>query len=436
MAGIARVIDERFPALRSRDYLHLFVNGFFTTGARWTQVLGQGWLVHDLTDSATAVGAVTFASFIPFVVVGPIAGAMADRIDRLKLLVGATVAGVIVSALLTAVTLSGSVQAWHILVLAWFSGAALATSVPPRQALIANSVPEEQLLNAVAVSGIAQHGSRVVGPLFGAALLATLGAGSVFALSTGLLLVGLIELSRVGIRADHATTPAGRNPVAFALRSVGTDLRRALSYVVHDGRVATVIGLVGFHCGLTMAFDSMMPSLATRVGGGRDLYSSIIVGLGLGAIVGTLTVSLLRSPAAEARALTVSAVGSGLAIMSLGLAPASGAVIAAAVFAGATQATYMALSATLIQRVVPDTLRARVMSLYILIAAGHMAIVNLGFGRAADFYDVRSLLIVPGVVWILLFLGASVLLPQLRSLVRRGEFLPRAAVLPLPAGGD
>ncbi len=436
MAALGSLMENRFPALRSRDYLHLFVNGFFTTGARWTQVLGQGWLVHELTDSATAVGAVTFASFIPFVIVGPVAGAIADRIDRLKLLVWATVAGVVVAVALTAVTLSGSVQTWHILVLAWLSGAALATSVPARQALIANSVPEEHLLNAVAMSGIAQHGSRVVGPLFGAALLATLGAGAVFALSAVLLLVGLVELTRVRIRTDTRAPADGRNAVLVALQAVGADLRQALSYVTGDTRVATVIGLVGFHCGLTMAFDSMMPSLATRVGGERELYSAIIVGLGFGAIGGTLTVSLLRSPAAEARVLSLSAVGSGLAIILLGLAPVSSAVVAAAVFAGATQASYMALSATLIQRVVPDAFRGRVMSLYILIAAGHMAIVNLGFGRAADLYDVRGLLVVPGLVWIGLFLGASMLLPQLRSLVRKGEFLPRATAVPLPAGGD
>ena len=82
MAARGSLLENRFPALRSRDYLHLFVNGFFTTGARWTQVLGQGWLVHELTDSATAVGAVPFASFIPFFVGGPLAGALAALLDR------------------------------------------------------------------------------------------------------------------------------------------------------------------------------------------------------------------------------------------------------------------------------------------------------------------------------------------------------------------
>lgn len=84
----------RFPAMASSDFRRLFVNGFYTTGSRWAQVLARGWLVHELTDgSSGAVGWVTFASFIPFVIVGPFAGAIADRFDRRKLLIGATLFG-------------------------------------------------------------------------------------------------------------------------------------------------------------------------------------------------------------------------------------------------------------------------------------------------------------------------------------------------------
>ena len=175
---------ERFPAMQSWDFRRLFVNGFFTTGSRWTQVLARGWLVHELSDGSTnAVGWVTFASFIPFVVVGPFAGAIADRFDRRRLLIAGTIFGLIGAIALAIITIADVVQVWHVITLAFATGAAQAATVPTRQALIANVVPSEHLLNAVALGGISRHGSRVVGPLFGAALLSTLGAGSVFVFS-------------------------------------------------------------------------------------------------------------------------------------------------------------------------------------------------------------------------------------------------------------
>ncbi len=440
MATASRIIDQRFPALRSADYRLLFVNGFFSTGARWTQVLGWSWLIHELTGSTTAVGVVTFASFVPFIFIGPVAGALADRIDRRGLLIWATLVGVAAAAALAAVTLSGVVQAWHVIVLALVSGCAQASSVPARQALIANTVPQEHLLNAVALSGVTQQGSRIVGPLFGAALLATLGAGAVFMLATVLLGVGWLLLLRIRVApAPGAAIERGGATLRHAVGSVGGDLRDAARYVVRDRRVGTVIVIVGFHCGLTMAFDSMMPALATHVGGGSVTFGAIIVGLGAGAIVGTLAISLLRSPAAEARAMILSSLGSGLAIASLGLAQGLVTVVAAAVFAGMSQGAYMALAAALLQRVVPDAYRGRVMALYILVAAGSMAFVNLGFGRAADSIDVRLLLVIPGIAWIEVFLIATATLPQMRSLVMRGQFLPVAEREPAPvaaAGGS
>ncbi|MGI9616769.1 MAG: MFS transporter, partial [Acidimicrobiales bacterium] len=172
----ANTWSDRFPAMASWDFRRLFVNSFLTTGSRWAQVLARGWLVHDLSGgSTTAVGLVTFASFIPFVVVGPFAGAVADRFDRRRLLIGATLFGVVGAVLLTLITVAGVAEVWHIGVLAFATGAAQASTVPTRQALIANVVKPEHLLNAVALAGISQHGSRVVGPLFGAAFLSTLG---------------------------------------------------------------------------------------------------------------------------------------------------------------------------------------------------------------------------------------------------------------------
>ena len=120
MTSATASAGPRFPAMASWDFRRLFANGFFTTGSRWAQVLARGWLVHDLSDGSTAaVGWVTFASFIPFVIVGPIAGAVADRFDRRKLLIFGTIFGIFGASLLATITILDVVQVWHVGVLAF-----------------------------------------------------------------------------------------------------------------------------------------------------------------------------------------------------------------------------------------------------------------------------------------------------------------------------
>jgi MFS family permease len=425
---------ERFPAMAYRDFRRLFANGFFSTGSRWAQVLARGWLVHDLSGGSTAaVGWVTFASFIPFVVVGPLAGAIADRFDRRRLLIVATMFGVFGAVVLAAITISGVVEVWHVGVLAFATGSAQAATVPTRQALIANVVPAEHLLNAVALGGISQHGSRVVGPLFGAAFLSTLGTGSVFALSAVLLTFAVIEAVRLQYRSEvDASSPSVEEGLAPVIKRLGSDLVEAGGYVRADRRLLTVIGLVGAHCSLTMAFDSMMPALAEKVGGASTLYSAILIGLGAGAITGTLTVSQLRSERSRGAVFAFVGLGSGLAMIVLGTASTPVAVVLGAALAGLTQASYMTMSAALIQQIVTDEFRGRVMSLYIMIAAGHMAILNLGFGRVAENIDVRVLLVVPGIVWAAVFATSMLGLVEVRTLIRHGRFesMAKAGLMP------
>lgn len=111
----------------------------------------------------------------------------------------------------------------------------------------------------------------------------------------------------------------------------------------------------------------------------------------------------------------------------LGLATNAVMVMLGALLAGSTQASYMAMSAAFIQEVVTDDFRGRVMSLYLMIAAGHMAILNLGFGRLAEVVDVRLLLVGPGLIWVILFLMSTVGMAEVRSMVRRGRFVTPVA---------
>ena len=180
--------------------------------------------------------------------------------------------------------------------------------------------------------------------------------------------------------------------------------------------------MVGVHCSLTMAFDAMLPALSDKVGGSEGLYGSILIALGGGALIGTLGVSQIHKASTRAASFVATGIASGLSIVLLGVATSRNLVLPAAVLAGLSQAGYMALSATLVQGVVADKFRGRVMSFYIMIAAGHMALLNLGFGQIAEVVDVRVLLVVPGLAWVVLFLGFALTLPEARSVSFKGHF--------------
>ena len=415
-------IAEHQPSLLYPDFRRVFWNAFFASASFWTMLLARGWLVYELTGQAAWVGAVTFAGMIQMTILGPIGGALADRADRRLMAISADAVGIFAAIALAAITLAGLVEAWHVLVFAIIGGLGRAIGTPAEQAIIPNVVPKEHLLNAVALSGITRHGSRIAGPLIGGALLTQLGAGSVFVLSGVFLALALYQLLRLEYRS--APRPIGAES-AFAVGAVFHDMREGISYVERDPRVLVMLVLVGFHCGATMAFDSMMPTLATVVGGAEVTFSGIIVGIGAGSIIGTLIVSMLPSDAAMGRMFFIIGVGSGLAMLVIGFATTPYIAITGGVLAGATQASYMAMAATMVQRITPDAFRGRVMSLYIVLAAGHMAFVNFGFGWLADGIGVRLLLIVPGIMWIVGFIAASMLLPEVRSLVRTGNFRER-----------
>jgi MFS family permease len=413
-------ILRRLPALQSRDYRRLFISFFFASASRWALVLGQSWLVFDLSDSSFAVGAVFFAGSSQFVIVGPFAGAIADRIDRRRLAIGALVLSLLSSITLAAITLAGVVEVWHVVALAVVQGWAQAAAMPAQRALLANLVPREHLMNAVALGGITVHGSRIAGPLLGGVLLATVGPGSVFLLSAAVLSVALALLIRIEHRSEPADRPAG-------VKGIVTDVGQGFGHVWNDQRLRLVIGLIIFHCSFTMAFNALLPRLATDLGGGSLTFSAIVMGVGAGAIIGTLAISMVRDQALQGVVLASVGVGSGLAMMIMGMANSPTLVVVGAVLAGATQATYMAISQMLVQDIVPDALRGRVMAIYTMMAAGHMAMVNLGFGALADRVGVRPLMVIPALLWVGIFLVAAFMLSDLRHVLRRGEFRLRSA---------
>ena len=405
-----------FPAMRNADYRWLWASSAIAAASLWAMLMARGWLVFELSDSGLAVGAVTFAAMAPWAL-APIGGAFADRFDRGRIVIWGRVALMGLALALAALAFADVIAVWHIILMAAGSGVVRIFEIPAEQALIPNTVDEETLLNAITLASLARHGSRFVGPLLGAPLIVGVGPGWLFVMGAVLYGVAALVFLRVQIRSSGGLAEAGGGVAA-----AGRGIQEAVRYVGQHSPVMLIFALTMFHCMLTMSFDSMLPIFATdALGRGSGMFGSLLAGVGAGALVGTLALSFVRNGSARGAIFFGMGLLSAVSMIWLGVATDPVTAVVAAVLVGGAQASFMALSSTFIQSVVPDAIRGRVMSLYVLLAAGTMAVMIFGNGALADVISVRILFIASPSVFIVLLLAWSLSRTDLRAVYRTGK---------------
>jgi MFS family permease len=154
-----------FSSLRHEQYRRLWLAAMLASVANWTMLTGRGWVAFHLHHHSSTVGLVVFAAMLPYLFVTPFAGVLADRFDRRKLLVAALGANLAASLALALFVLAGGRDEWVLVLLSFLGGATRSLEIPARQSMVPALVPERDLLNAVALGGLADHGSRLLGPL-------------------------------------------------------------------------------------------------------------------------------------------------------------------------------------------------------------------------------------------------------------------------------
>ena len=406
------------------DYRTLWFSSAVAAASLWAMLMARGWLVFELSGSGLAVGAVTFAAMAPWAL-APIGGAFADRFDRARLVLWGRVALMGLAFALAALAFTDVIAIWHLIVIAAASGVVRIFEIPAEQALIPNVVDRDSLLNAITLASLARHGSRFIGPLVGAPLIAGVGPGWLFVLGAVFYAISALVFIRFRVRSS-----GGLAGTEGGFRAAGRGIREAVRYVGQHRPLMLVFALTMFHCMLVMSFDSLLPIFATdALGRGSGAFGALLAGVGAGALVGTLILSFVHNGAARGATFLGTGVLSGAAMLWLAVASGPVTAVAAAVVVGAAQAVFMALSATFIQEVVSDALRGRVMSLYVLLAAGTMATMIFGNGALADVINVRILLIASPATFIALVLAWSLSQADLRAVYRTGR-LPAMATAP------
>ena len=416
----AQSFAERFlPSLQFRDYRNLWMSSLSASAAAWALIVARAWLVYDLTSGSSAwVGLTTFAAMIPLFLVPPVAGFLADKFQRRRLLGYVYALQFAHNLLLAALVIAGVIEPWHLVVLAFFNGGVRAAQMPITQALLPNLVPKTHILNAIALNSATIHGSRLLGAGIVAGLLAAEAPGPAFAICSAFYAAAWLSSSRIQ-SVSTGQMASGES----GLRNFTAGLR----YVVGHPFVRPLVIVVFFHCSLTMSFESMLPVLSDEQLGADGGFSYLMMAVGGGSLVGVMGLSGLKNAALRGRWLLVAGVVSGISPLGLAFSTNLAPALTGAVCMGASQAAFMALTASFLQEIIPDAIRGRAMSVYLLSLGGVMAVFNLINGFLADDVGAPVLLTIAALAFL------AILAVSLGHFPLRRLFTQGAVAVPAPA---
>ena len=462
IAGIPRRIAgiPHLAALRHRDYRFTWFANMCSGAAMWTFIVAVSWLILGESDRSADVGIVTFASMLPFLVVSPVAGMVADRFDRQTVARFTFLANLLITAAVAALALTGVLTLWHLAPLTFISGSMRSAQEPAIASLIPNQVPREDLLNAITLNAATRHGARFFGLLVALPLMEmeSVGAPGALVLSAVFQAAGLAFMTMARTRSRGEASPR-----SGWVRSMWD----GLAYIYTSRMISIFILLVAFHCALVMSYDSILPVFSRDQLGAEkgSTLSAIVMGFGIGSLVAVALMAGVRDDRKKGQWLLWTGVISGVAPILLAVTPAvfaeytalgravapgvdagCGAVfgavrsfpvldgfgelcqqsppiilaVAVSAVMGGAQSAFMALTNTYVQTIAPDRLRGRISSLYILHAGGIMAFANLGYGFIADAFSAPPILMATAAAFLLFLFSANVSLPDLRRVYRTG----------------
>lgn len=398
-------------ALKHRNYQLYFSGQLISLIGTWMQSVAQSWLVYRLTGSTVALGLVGFASQIPVFLFAPVGGAVADRYNRHRILIATQTLSMLLAFLLSALTLTGIIQEWHIFVLASLLGLVNAFDIPARQVFLVDLVGREDLINAIALNSSMVNGARIVGPAVAGVLVGLVGEGWCFlanAVSYIAVIAGLLL-----IRLTPKVIPE-RSGSGFA------DIVEGFQFVAKTGPIRALLLLLGVVSLMGMPYAVLMPVFSDQILHGGASGLGILTGAsGCGAIIGALSLAGRRGIRGLGRWVALATAGFGIGIILFSQSTIFWLSVALLIPAGCAMMVQMAASNTLIQSMVPDALRGRVMSVYSMMFMGMAPFGALLSGALANHIGAPMTVALGGAVCILGAIGFALRMPSLREEARR-----------------
>lgn len=365
-----------FKALRHRNLRLFFAGQGISLVGTWMQQVAMSWLVYRLTDSALLLGVISFCTQFPAFLMAPFAGALADRWSRYRMVVAAQTLAMLQATLLAVLVIGGSVEVWHLIVLAVWMGLINGLDVPARQALLVKLVGGvEDLPNAIALNSSMFNGARLVGPAVGGVLIGLVGEGPVFVINAVSYVAVLAALAALRV-PDDAGESAG---------SVLRHIRDGFAYAYRFEPIRDLLIVLAFVSLVGIPYVVLFPVFARDVLGGDASTLGLLTSCaGLGALVGALTLASRSTVRGLGRVVAYSTLAFGASLVGFAL---STDLLLSCVLIVITGFAIMLTTAsinTVLQTLVQEELRGRIMSLYTMAFVGMTPIGGLVGGAIAS----------------------------------------------------
>jgi MFS family permease len=367
----------RFAAFQHRNFTLLWSGLIVSNVGTWMQNVAQGWLMLQLTNSPLWLGLLGLSFALPMIFLPLVGGVVADHVDRIRLLYVTQTGQLLVALALAVLSWTGQINVWHILAASFLTSSLLAFDNPARQALIPDLVPQEHLMNAISLNSASYNGAALFGPALAGALLAPLGAGTLFFINAVSYLAVIIALTGVRNVRRHSGVEE-RAPLGKAIMS-------GLSYAWRVRFILALLGLSALAAVFGRSYQNLLPVFA------RDIWKSGEVGYGIllsaaggGALIGAFWMASFRHLKRQGAVMISSGLVFSLCLVLFAISPSLllGGIL---LFIGGLASTvYGTMIATFIQVTVPNQIRGRLMSLYAITLIGLPSLGALGSGFLAQ----------------------------------------------------
>jgi MFS family permease len=403
---IKDILNTTLISLRNRNYRLFFFGQTASLVGTWMQIIAMSWLVYHLTNSALLLGLVGFSSQIPVFFIAPFSGVFIDRWNKHRILVITQIFSMLQALALAVLTLTGTVNIWHIVVLSLCLGFINAFDMPARQAFVVEMVEKRcDMANAIALNSAIVNVSRLIGPAVAGILVAVVGEGYCFLINAISFMAVIAALLAMKIKKFHPAK-SGKN--------VLSEVREGFRYVFGYTPIRSLLLLLGLISIAGMPYTVLMPIFAKDILNGNSYtLGFLMASSGVGALIGGVYLATRKTVLGLGKILVAATAVFGLGLVFFGISKNLWFSLATMLFAGFGMLINIAAVNTILQTITEDDKRGRVMSFYTMAFIGMTPIGNLLAGILAEAIGAPNTILISGVICVI---GAIVFLIKLPSI--------------------
>jgi MFS family permease len=368
--------SSRFTALSYRNFTLIWSGLIVSNMGTWMQNVANGWLILQLTNSPLWLGMLGLSFAVPMIILPPFAGAVVDRVHRIRLIYVTQTTPMLVAFVLATLTWLRLINVWHILIASFIGSAALAFDNPARQALVPDLVAPKDLLNALSLNAATYNGAALIGPALAGVLIAPFGAGTLFFINGVSFLAVIFALMAMRDVRTHSGGKQVRLHESFW---------SGLKYAWNNRLIMALLALSAISSLFGRSYQTLLPAFSDIWKAGAQGYGFLLASAGGGALVGAFGLASIKNVSRHGAVMLVNGLLFCIALIGFALSPSFWLGLILLFIVGVTSTVFITVIATFIQVMTPNEMRGRVMSYYTVTLIGLPSLGALGSGAVAEW---------------------------------------------------